>query len=478
MEITVEFISGENSGKSFRFNQNSILAGRSEDADLSIDSDVVSYEHCRFTVKADGLYLTDLGSSNGTYVNGNHHHSGFISFGDTVSFGEGGPEAKITFTESGKPAKPAAKGGRSPADKTQMVQTGGKKLLLKVDGRGTHEFPPGKIQIGRDASCDLTLDHGMVSRIHAEIDYIPPTISIKDLESTNGTYVNGERITTATLKFGDNVMIGDNGPQIGIGEGAKFRRRGFGKFLKVLLPIIFIVLLVGAGYRYIYEPWAEKQRLARQSLQEYVESRLMQLSSDLGDSQDEIPLIFVESTVKYVNKFTSNLRGWFERSLERSEEHMGMVRRNLRGAGLPEEFAYLAFVESGYSATAKSPAGAVGLWQFMAPTANDFGLVINNQVDERTDPKKSTEAACKYIKQLYNLYNSYMLAMASYNTGLGRIRNALMRMDVIEQNRFWYLVKNDMLHEETMEYVPKIMAAMIIATDKAKFGFAEEPEEK
>jgi membrane-bound lytic murein transglycosylase D len=151
----------------------------------------------------------------------------------------------------------------------------------------------------------------------------------------------------------------------------------------------------------------------------------------------------------------------------------------LRGAGLPEEFAYLAFVESGYDSSATSPAGARGLWQFMPPTARDFGLrVQKGGIDERVDPKKSTEAACKYIKQLYNLYNSYMLAMASYNTGQGRVANALMRMDVIDQNRFWYLVKNEMLHNETIEYVPKIMAAMIIATDPAKFGFAQEEKKK
>ncbi|HEQ99573.1 MAG TPA: FHA domain-containing protein [candidate division Zixibacteria bacterium] len=475
MEIAFEFISGENTGKRLKFNQSSVLVGRSEDADLSINSDIVSYEHCRFTVKAEGLYLSDLGSSNGTFVNGNHHNSGFVSSGDHVSFGQGGPEIEVTFSESGRSEKPRK---RSSADRTQMVQAVSKKLLLKVDGGESYEFLPGRIEIGRDSACDLTLDMPMVSRIHAEINYIPPTISIKDLDSTNGTYVNGERITTAALKFGDSIMIGEKGPQIGIGEGAKFRRPLFTRLLKVLLPIIFVVLLAGAGYRYVYQPWEEKRSLARQTLQEYVSYRLIRLSKDLGDPQNEIPLIFVENTVKYVDKFTGNLRGWFERSLERSEMHMGMVRRMLRGAGLPEEFAYLAFVESGYDSTATSPAGARGLWQFMPATARDFGLTVNNDMDERVNAKKSTEAACKYIKQLYNLYNSYMLAMASYNTGLGRIRNALMRMDVIEQNRFWYLVKNDMLHNETVEYVPKIMAAMIIATDPVKFGFSEAPEKK
>lgn len=190
-------------------------------------------------------------------------------------------------------------------------------------------------------------------------------------------------------------------------------------------------------------------------------------------------MIFVESVVKYVNKFTGNLRNWFTRSMERSELHMGMVKRMLRGAGLPEEFAYLAFVESGYDSIATSRVGARGLWQFMPATAGDFGLkIVKGGIDERIDAKKSTEAACKYIKQLYNLYNSYMLAMASYNTGEGRIARALRRIDVIEQNRFWYLVKNNMLHQETTEYVPKIMAVMIIASDMKRFGFEDPEEEK
>ncbi len=478
MDITVEFISGEYSGRKFQFSQGNILIGRSADADLSLPFDVVSYEHCRFTVKADGLYLADLGSSNGTFVNGARHTSGFISFGDSVSFGENGPEAKIKFSSDG--AVPSS--SKSPAKsvaKTQMVATLAKALTLKVEGGKKYEFPPGKVRLGRGDDCEIKLDHAMVSRVHAEINFIPPVISIKDLNSTNGTYLNGNRISTADLKFGDKLTIGDNGPQIVVGEGAPIKKKASTKAFKVILPILFVALLLGAAYQYLYQPWMEKKRIANQTLQDYVTARLMKLSADLGDPQDEIPLIFVESTVKYIKKYTSNLRNWYEISLERSEQHIGMVRRLLRGSGLPEEFAYLAFVESGYDTSITSPAGARGLWQFMPATARDFGLKVQKGgIDERVDPKKSTEAACKYIKQLYNLYNSYMLAMASYNTGQGRIANALMRMDVIDQNRFWYLVKNEMLHNETIEYVPKIMAAMIIATDPVKFGFAEEEKKQ
>jgi pSer/pThr/pTyr-binding forkhead associated (FHA) protein len=474
LEITVEFISGDYQGKKYRFSSDTVTVGRSPECDLSLESDTVSYEHCRFSTRADGLYLTDLGSTNGTYVNGSRHDSGFIADGDKVVFGEGGPEATVSCGKSSRAGK--AKAHRA-ADKTQMVQVSSKNLTLKVKGGKRYDFPQGVIKIGREEDCDITIDHSLVSREHAEISFYPPEMKIRDLNSTNGTYLNGKRVTSSSLQEGDVISIGDNGPEIVVGMKAR-RRSGASKFFKALIPIILILVVLAAAYQFAYAPWAEKRRLANLTLTEYVTHRLDSLSVTLGDAQDEIPLIFVESVVKYINSFTGKQRDWFESSLERSREHIGMVRRLLRGAGLPEEFAYLAFVESGYNAAITSGAGARGLWQFMPATARDFGLKVEGNIDERTDPKKSTEAACKYIKQLYNLYNSYMLAMASYNTGENRIARALRKIDVIEQNRFWYLVKKDMLHDETIGYVPKIMAAMIIATDPKKFEFESETEEQ
>jgi len=473
LETTIEFTTGENTGKRIKFNQDNILVGRSQEADLTLSSDLVSYEHCRFTVKADGLYLVDLGSSNGTMVNGSRHNSGFISFGDKVAFGEGGPEAKITFTDSHSRVSKSP-GGTAPASSEQVGT-----LSLIVEGGKSYNFSSGKIRIGRDSECDLPLDHLMVSRIHCEIDFSSDEIRIKDLNSTNGIYVNGEKVSSAKLRLGDRLTIGENGPELMVGGSGRVRSGGAGKFFKVVIPLVLIAAIIFAGYRYLYQPWSQEKTVEKQSMQDYVSQRLKQLSAQMGDPQDEIPLIFTESVIKYIEKFTSNLRNWFERSLERSEMHTGMVRRILRGNGLPEEFVYLAFVESGYDSSATSPAGARGLWQFMPATAGDFGLRVEpGVIDERIDPKKSTEAACKYIKQLYNLYNSYMLAMASYNTGPGRVGGALRRIDVIDQNRFWYLVKRNMLHNETTEYVPKIMAAMIIASDPERFGFAKKEDQE
>ena len=471
MEITFEFISGDYQGKKYTLTSDTVLVGRSKESDLTLSADMVSYQHCRFNLRADSFYLTDLGSTNGTFVNGSRHDSGFIKSTDKVMFGEGGPEAVVTYSVSGK-AKPAA-------EKTRIAAVSDKKLILRVKDGLTYDFLPGTIRIGRGEDCDITLNHSLVSREHAEVIYDPPNVRIRDLHSTNGTFINGKKIESSNLSEGDVIMAGDKGPQIMVGT------RGIGKsvftgIFKVVIPFILALAVLAVAYKFIYQPWAQKRYLAKQTLTEYVAHRLDSLSAVLGDdSEEEIPLIFVESVVKYIESFTGRTRGWFERSLERSRDHMPMVRRLLRGAGLPEEFAYLAFIESGYMADITSSAGARGLWQFMPATAKGFGLRVEpGVVDERTDPRKSTEAACKYIKQLYNLYNSYMLAMASYNTGENRIARALRKIDVIEQNRFWYLVKSDLLHDETIGYVPKIMAAMIIATDPEKFGFQKQADGK
>jgi len=474
LEITIEFTSGSLGGKKFKFYEDNVLVGRSDDADLNLTDDLVSYEHCRFTVKADGLYLTDLGSSNGTYINGTRHDSGFISISDRISFGENGPEAIVNFAESSCKS--------SSSKKDQPAKSGSRGLQIIVDNGQSYDFGTGRISIGRDDSCDITLDRSMVSRNHAELNFSKGRIKFADLGSTNGSFLNGNQVQSADINEGDTLVVGEDGPKLTFRlQHKKSRRKKSVNPKAILIPLLIIVILVSAGaaYKYVYLPRSQEKVVDTKSLNEYVTQRLIQLSKDLGDEQDEIPLIFVENVVKYINKFTSNLRNWFEISLKRSELHMGMVRRMLRGAGLPLEFAYLAFVESGYDSSATSPAGARGLWQFMPATAGDFGLkVVKGKIDERINAKKSTEAACKYIKQLYNLYNSYMLAMASYNTGQGRIARALMRMDVIDQNRFWYLVKNNMLHNETMDYVPKIMAAMIIATDLERFGFSNAVDEE
>jgi membrane-bound lytic murein transglycosylase D len=160
----------------------------------------------------------------------------------------------------------------------------------------------------------------------------------------------------------------------------------------------------------------------------------------------------------------------FRRWLERSGRYVPMIQEELAKAGMPLDLAYLPMIESGYRLTAYSRARAVGPWQFIRGTGRRYGLTINNYVDERRDPIKSTKAAIKYLSKLYEEFNSWELATAGYNAGEGRIRKAIRKTG---SHDFWIHAKSKHLKKETKYYVPKLIAAIIIARDPESYGFTD-----
>ncbi len=185
----------------------------------------------------------------------------------------------------------------------------------------------------------------------------------------------------------------------------------------------------------------------------------------------DIPIIKNKSVDKYILLFQTRLREHFEKWLVRSGRYVPMMREILREHGLPQDLVYLALIESGFNPKAFSRARASGPWQFISPTGKKYGLRINRWIDERRDPVKSTHAAAKYLKDLYGMFKTWPLAMASYNAGEGRIRRALRKTRTKD---FWELRKTRRIHRETRNYVPKFMAAILIAKDPEKYGFQVE----
>ncbi len=135
----------------------------------------------------------------------------------------------------------------------------------------------------------------------------------------------------------------------------------------------------------------------------------------------------------------------------------------------------MAIVESSLSAENSSSMNAAGLWQFTPSTARAFGLKVQGGIDERLDVRKSTRAACRYMRDLildFGAGSSVMLALAAYNVGPSRVKQAIRRVtDPIKQRNFWYLYRAHALPEETREYVPKVIAVMIIARHPERYGF-------
>lgn len=183
--------------------------------------------------------------------------------------------------------------------------------------------------------------------------------------------------------------------------------------------------------------------------------------------------------LEYLEFFQVDARDRFEVWLARLGRYEGMIRERLRAKRLPEDLTYLTLIESGLSNTAVSRAKAVGMWQFMASTARLYGLTVDPWVDERRDPFKATEAAVNYLADLRERLGSAYLAAAAYNAGVGRIERGIGRLpgepDSVDDRTFFQLSDRRYLRRETRDYVPKLIAASLIAKQPDRYGFAVPP---
>lgn len=184
----------------------------------------------------------------------------------------------------------------------------------------------------------------------------------------------------------------------------------------------------------------------------------------------DFPITLNRQVEYYLDRFQNRQHASFQLWLQRSGKYLPMITAQLAEAGLPLDLAYLPMIESGFSLTAYSSARAVGPWQFMRATAVSYGLKINDYIDERRDPIRSTEAAIHYLSELYSQFGSWHLAVAAYNAGEGKIHRAISRY---QTRNFWEIAQQHYLHPETKRYVPKLIAAILIAKEPEKYGFTD-----
>ncbi|THB72318.1 MAG: LysM peptidoglycan-binding domain-containing protein [Desulfobulbaceae bacterium] len=189
----------------------------------------------------------------------------------------------------------------------------------------------------------------------------------------------------------------------------------------------------------------------------------------------DFPIVYNKQVTAYLDIFQGKQRKYFTRWLARSGKYLPMIQAELEAENLPLDLAYLAMIESGFNQRAYSRSRAVGLWQFMKATGREYNLRVDRYVDERRNAAKSTRAAVAYLKNLYEEFNDWHLAVAAYNGGPGTIRRALKRT---KSEDFWQIAQKKSLRLETKRYVPKLIAAIIIAKDPEKYGFTNINYEK
>jgi membrane-bound lytic murein transglycosylase D len=199
------------------------------------------------------------------------------------------------------------------------------------------------------------------------------------------------------------------------------------------------------------------------------------VSADLQETPHDIEIPQNAKVLQYVQLFSGRLKSYLEDGLSRGAQYLPMIQEVFRAEGLPLDLAYVPLIESAFKPSAVSRAKAKGIWQFMRGTGLENGLQHDWYIDERADPEKATRAAAKYLTTLYKMFGDWHLALASYNGGPGRVQRAMKRS---KRTDFWKLTASTRyLPRETRDYVPLILAAIVIARNPVQYGLnVVEPE--
>ena len=429
----------------------------------------------------------------------------------------------------------------------------------------------GTFRIGRDLECEMPIVEQVVSKVHAEVGCEEGQWWLVDLQSRNGTYLNGERVERASMPSSCKVELGQGGPILKISResitelvkrlehpqdtderGDETRRydkaleritKRRSRWYQVVLGIVG-VLLVGAVAVAIYQNQkiealratagdifyamkrvelqvAQLEELVASSAQakemqdilskrqeiKNLESKYDRFVKELGlydsnmSEQDRavfrvarlfgeceatMPKEFLAEVNKYIMRWKSTEK--LTNAIRRAQQHgyVGTIAGTMFNRNLPPHFFYLALQESGFDAKAIGPMTrmgyAKGMWQFIPPTAKDFGLKPGplqhlaeyDPDDERFNFPKATDAAARYIKRIYltDAQASGLLVIASYNWGEGNVTRMIKQMPQNPQDRnFWQLLKRFKIPQETYDYVFMIVAAAVIGENPQLFGF-------
>ncbi|MFN7993274.1 MAG: transglycosylase SLT domain-containing protein [Bryobacteraceae bacterium] len=449
-----------------------------------------------------------------------------------------------------------------------------------------HQMGEGPTTVGRGPENDVVLqgaEAASVSLRHFEIRREDGGFRIRDLDSTNGTYLNGERITEAGLQAPASIRLGNQGPELtftseepgpsvldqtlvipeelppapaspphpvyenllseAVERARHARHRGVGDqtleimretlhaalrhtshrlHLTIAVLTVGLVAVTGAaawkiaalnrekasidrrireteaklqkavgspaesdrliGQLSEYQSQAEQlersvfYRLGPHQQEDFLTREIRALMAEFGAEVYSVPPDFVERVRHYIEQYQGPNRSLISRALTSSASELTVIHQVLAREELPPDLAYIPIVESALAPNQSSAAGAAGPWQLTATTAKAFGLRVDGTVDERFNLRKSTAASCRFLRSLildFGTGSSVMLALAAYNSGPAKVKQAVSNnvRDPIKQRNFWYLYRIHALPEETRQYVPKVVAAMIIGRNPSHFGF-------
>jgi hypothetical protein len=315
--------------------------------------------------------------------------------------------------------------------------------------------------IGRSDDNDIVVKGNFISRRHCRIFRKENTFYIEDLKSRTGVFVNGCKINNKELKTGDEISFNNLNPYftLKIDTWPFLIQLLAGKSIIISL-IVTIALLLSASLVF-------GNRLKDTVKRQGIKSILKDVLSDYSDTTVPDDARLLQKVSDYI-EYESRDQNGLDRLMKRAEYYWPRAKKTFASYNVPEEYLFIAFVESNFNPNLKNRSGAAGMWQVMPETGRDYGLKVSGKDDERYDPEKSAHVTAKYIQDMIGIFGaeSYNIILASYNAGDGRIRYGLKKIEDPATNRnFWYLYEHDLIPDETKQYVIKVFAYIVLAKE-------------
>jgi pSer/pThr/pTyr-binding forkhead associated (FHA) protein len=571
--------------------------GLDGNGELSIDDQQVTLGLAAVFRRDGRWWVRDLGSSQGTLLDGAPVQSAALPARGVLGFGNTGPSVMLEFDDAAPTVQRPAGTGKNP-EKASARTVLGPSIVNKPGPPAQGNAPPisvrigaaaaaaefsDTIRVGRGENCTIRLDDDSVSRLHAEIYRMGGHWCVRDLGSSNGTYVDGARVEQAVLPGRCTVRMGIDGPQLELDYAApqaapgastplsvdevaaryfdknskrpaghhtmmvrqafstvqKKQKRKYGSFIAGAVALLLVAVAVGIyqqvqlqrtraiAEQMFYNMKTMELQLAR--LEDQVQASadagqhaqaeqgrtklaematqydalleelgvaggkmppedrlIIKVARTFGECELGMPKGFVDEVKRYIDRWRSDERLLQGLQQAREQNLAPIVTRVMTAHHLPPQFFYVALQESDFRRQAVGPETrfgiAKGMWQFMPETAEHYGLRLGplrslpqyDPDDERFDPAAATQAAARYLGDLYRgeAQASALLVLASYNWGTTRVRKRILAMKENPRDRnFWALLAQSDIPKETRDYVFLIFAAAVIGEDPKLFGF-------
>lgn len=236
------------------------------------------------------------------------------------------------------------------------------------------------------------------------------------------------------------------------------------KVKNTILTSISVLALVLSITSIYASTTADEVLAEQQCLKQQVESFTIPQSVDFAD--EKVVLSRYDLRERYEREISSIAfqHSFTLLSIKRANRYFPLIEPILKRNGIPDDFKYLALIESNFNIRAVSPVKAAGFWQFMPETARELGLEVSEEVDERYHIEKSTEAACAYLKRAYAKFGDWIIVAASYNAGMGRLSEELKKQEATEFYDLW-------LNDETSRYVFRLIAMKSFLLEPKRYGY-------